>query len=169
MVHEVSFPGNTFKLASTCSIVSGDVVARQRTEANDASARFFYKEACLCKRSKTPSTEKHRPYRKNSHLTQRQYVALLPHKQQNTTGYGSVKNALLYDYQPLMKTFWTLNENSVLSASITVSLLSVGTEIIVQSSLHKRAAVLSIFSRAFAHDRIPVQYFRARPLTMYSS
>lgn len=92
VVHEVSFPGNTFKLASTCSIVSGDVVARQKTEANDASARFFYKEACLCKRSKTPSTEKHRPYRKNSHLTQRQYVALLPHKQQNTTGYGSVKN-----------------------------------------------------------------------------
>ena len=83
VVHEVSFPGNTFKLASTCSIVSGDVVARQKTEA---------KEACLCKRSKTPSTEKHRPYRKNSHLTQRQYVALLPHKQQNTTGYGSVKN-----------------------------------------------------------------------------
>ena len=59
VVHEVSFPGNTFKLASTCSIVSGDVVARQKTEANDASARFFYKEACLCKRSKTPSTEKH--------------------------------------------------------------------------------------------------------------
>ena len=38
---------------------------------------FLIKEACLCKRSKTPSTEKHRPYRKNSHLTQRQYVALL--------------------------------------------------------------------------------------------
>ena len=38
VVHEVSFPGNTFKLASTCSIVSGDVVARQKTEA---SARFF--------------------------------------------------------------------------------------------------------------------------------
>ena len=32
MVHEVSFPGNTFKLANTCSIVSGDVVARQKTE-----------------------------------------------------------------------------------------------------------------------------------------
>ena len=34
VVHEVSFPGNTFKLASTCSIVSGDVVARQKTEAS---------------------------------------------------------------------------------------------------------------------------------------
>ena len=45
MVHEVSFPGNTFKLASTCSIVSGDVVARQKTEANDASARFFYQRS----------------------------------------------------------------------------------------------------------------------------
>ena len=77
VVHEVPFPGNTFKLASTRSIVSGDVVARQKTEASDASAHFFIKEACLCKRSKTPSTEKHRPYRKNSHLTQRQYVALL--------------------------------------------------------------------------------------------
>ena len=32
VVHEVSFPGNTFKLASTCSIVSGDVVARQKTK-----------------------------------------------------------------------------------------------------------------------------------------
>ena len=31
--------------------------------------------------------------------------------------------------------------------------------LVVQSSL------LSIFSRAFAHDRIPVQYFRAHPLT----
>ena len=59
MLHEVSFPGNTFKLANTCSIVSGDVVARQKTEANDASAGI--KEACLCKRSNTPSTEKYRP------------------------------------------------------------------------------------------------------------
>ena len=36
---------------------------------------------------------------------------------------------------------------------------------VVQSSLHKRAAVLSIFSCALAHDRIPVQYFCACPLT----
>ena len=45
VVHEVSFPANTFKLASTRSIVSGDVVARQKTEASDASAHFFIKEA----------------------------------------------------------------------------------------------------------------------------
>ena len=91
VVHEVSFPGNTSNLQAPVRLCLG-MLSPDRKQKQMMQVHVFLQRSMPCKRSKTPSTEKQRSYRKNSHLTQRQYVALLPHKQQNTTGYGSVKN-----------------------------------------------------------------------------